>query len=190
MLGVGFGVAAVALRFADGAQVSLAGLTITAAPWLAWIGGGALAFAAAEDRAAVDRREGIEALAAARGISPAGLEAARVLAAMSGASLAIGVPLVILGLLTAALAGRPGVVAHRAGVALGAAIFAAIAGVTLGGVGAISGRVGRARGRWVLLAFVAGPAVIADLAGHTGWSIPGALGAVLDFLLGTRGLFA
>src|SRR5262245_45732488 len=106
VLVAGFAAVAVALRVADGAEASLSGLTLTAARWIAPVTGGALAFAAAEDRAAVDRREGIEALAAARGISPASLEAARVLAAMSAVTRAIGVPLGLLALLTAALAGR------------------------------------------------------------------------------------
>src|SRR5260221_13032009 len=81
LLTAGFAVAAIALRVADGAEASISGLTVTAAPWVAWIAGGALAFHAAGDRAAADCREGIEALAAARGAPSAGLDARRVLAA-------------------------------------------------------------------------------------------------------------
>jgi hypothetical protein len=62
-----------------------------------------------------------------------------------------------------------------------------VAGVTLGGLGAACGRVGHAQGRWLLVAAVVGPWMLADLAGHGAWSIPGALGAVLDFALGARG---
>ncbi len=106
LVAAGFAMAAVALRVTDGADASLSGVTAAAAPWIAWIAGAALAYAAAEDRAATDRREGIEALCAARGISPAGLESARALAAMTAIALAIGAPLVFLSLVTAALAGR------------------------------------------------------------------------------------
>jgi hypothetical protein len=67
-------------------------------------------------------------------------------------------------------------------------IVAVVAGVTLGGAGAVCGRIGRARGRWLLLAVIVGPWVLADLAGHGAWSIPGALGAVVDFVLGARHL--
>jgi hypothetical protein len=73
------------------------------------------------------------------------------------------------------------VVLASAAAGLGAVAFAVIAGVTLGGLGAICGSLGRARGRWLLFAAVFGPWVLADMAGHGGWSIPGALRAVLDF---------
>jgi hypothetical protein len=184
LVATGFGLVAVALRLADGPGASLAGLVPAAAPWIAWIAGASLAYAAAEDRAALDRGEGLEALAAARGISPAGLSSARALAAMTAIASAIGGPLLLLSLLTAALAGRPAAVIHRAGLGLGALVFAAVAGVTLGGVAALSAQVGRARGRWLLLALIVGPWALADLAGHGAWSIPGALGAVLEFVVG------
>jgi hypothetical protein len=183
----GFAVAALVLRASDGAEASLSGLTVIAAHWLPWIVGAPLALAAAEDREAADRREGIEALAAARGFSPRGLAAARVLAAMFEITVAVGLPLAALALFTAALAGRAQVAALRVGLAAGALVFAAITGVTLGAVGAACGRIARARGRWLLTAVVFGPWLVADLSGHGAWSIPGALGAALDFVLGTRG---
>jgi hypothetical protein len=179
----GFAGSAVVLRMADGADASLSGITAAAAPWVAWIAGASLAYAAAEDRASVDRREGIEALAAARGISPRGLESARVLAAMAAITSAIAVPLLTLALLTAALSGRASVALHRAGTGLGAVLFAVVAGVTLGSLASVCGRLGQARGRWLLLLAIVGPWALADLAGHGAWSIPGALGAVLDFVL-------
>ena len=89
-------------------------------------------------------------------------------------------------LLTAALAGHGGVALHRLALGVGAAGFAVVTGVTLGAVGSACGRVGRARGRWLLAAVVVGPWMLADLVGHGAWSIPGALGAVLDFALGAR----
>lgn len=186
VLAAGFAAVAVGLRLTDGADASLSGLTLAAARWIAPVTGGALAYAAAEDRVAADRREGIEALAAARGISPTSLEAARVLAAMAAVARGIGVPLGLLALLTTALAGSVPVVAHRLAVALGALVFAGVTGVTLGGVGAVCGRLGQGRGRWLLLAVVAGPWMLADLAGAGAWSIPGALRALLDFTLSGR----
>jgi ABC-type transport system involved in multi-copper enzyme maturation permease subunit len=179
----GLAAVAITLRVTDGPDASLSGLTASAAPWITLVTGGALALAAADDRAGADRQEGIEALVAARGFSPSSLEAARVLAAMSAVAVAIGVPLGLLSLLGALLAGRAQAVMHGAGVALAAAGFAVVAGVTLGGTGAVCGRLGRGRGRWLLFAVVAGPWMLADLAGHGAWSIPGALGVLLDFAL-------
>src|SRR4051812_36668390 len=77
---LGFGGSAVALRVADGAEARLEGLILGAASWIVWLAAAPLSLAAAEDRRALDRSDGVEALAAARGISPAGLESARVLA--------------------------------------------------------------------------------------------------------------
>lgn len=184
---LGFAGTAVVLRVSDGADASLSGLVVSASHWIPWLAGAPLALAAAEDRRALDRHDGIEALAAARGLSPVGLESARVLAAMAEIASVIAVPLVVLALVTAALAGGGGIALHRAMLGLGAVGFALVAGVTLGGVGSACGRLGRARGRWLLVAVVLGPWMLADLAGHGAWSIPGALGAVLDFALGMRG---
>jgi hypothetical protein len=180
----GFAVAVLALRFTDGAGAPLEGLVLEAARWVTWVAGVPLALAAAEDRAALDRREGIEVLAAARGVSPAALDSARALGAMNAIAAAIGVPLVTLAVLAAALADRVSVALQRAGLALGVLVFAVVAGVTLGGAGVASSRLGRARGRWLLVAVVVGPWALADLAGHGAWSIPGALDAVLDFVAG------
>jgi hypothetical protein len=179
----GFAAMAVVVRVSDGPEASLSGIPAAAAPWIAWIAGASLAYAAAEDRTSVDRREGVEALAAARGTSPGGLESARALAAMTAITSAIGVPLALLALLTAALAGRATVALERAGTGLGALVFAVAAGVTLGSVATVCARLGRARGRWLLFAAIVGPWALADLAGHGAWSIPGALDAVLDFVL-------
>jgi hypothetical protein len=185
LFAAGFAVAALVLRVTDGEGASLEGLTITAAHWIVWIAGVPLAFAAAEDHASIDRREGVEALAAMRGVSPTSLDSARALGAMTAVAWAIGAPLAALALLTAALAGGGSAALHRIGLGVAALAFAGIAGVTLGGVGSACGRAGRARGRWLLAAILVGPWALADLAGRGAWSIPGALGAVLDFLLGT-----
>jgi hypothetical protein len=178
---VGFAAVAITLRVMDGAEASLSGITSTAAHWLPWIIGAPLAFAAAEDRAARDRRDGIETLARSRGISARGIESARMLAAMTATTRAIGAPLLTLTVLVALLAGRLPVAIERAATCAGAVTFAVIAGVTLGGAGALCGRVGREHGRWLLAAVVLGPWVLADLAGRGAWSLPGALDAVLEF---------
>lgn len=186
LLAIGCGAAAVALRAHDGPDVSLVGLVSVAAHGIAWISGAPIALAAAEDHRAADRREGVLSLAAARGVSSSGLAAARVLGAMAEIATAIGGPLVALSLLTAGLAGRAAAAAHGIGIALGVALFALVAGVTLGGIGAACGRAGGGRGRWLLAAIVIGPWVLADLAGNSALSIPGALNAALDFALRAR----
>ena len=134
------------------------------------------------------RTRALIALCRSRLATSRACRAGRALAAMAAIASAIGVPLALLALFTAALAGHPGPALHRVGLGLGGVIFAVITGVTLGGAGAVCGRVGQARGRWLLLAVIAGPWALADLAGHGAWSIPGALGAVLDFTLSGRGL--
>jgi len=187
LVAVGFAAAAVMLRLADGTEARLEGLTSGAAPWIAWLAAAPLALAAAEDRAALDRRDGVEALAAARGVSPAGLESARALAAMTAIARSVGAPLVTLALLTAALAGRGAVALHRAADAAGALVFAVAVGVTVGGTAAACSRVGRARGRWLLAAVMVAPWALSDLAGRGGWSIPGALDALRIFVFGGAG---
>lgn len=180
---LGFAIMAVALRAEGGADASLADVVAGAARWVAWLAGAPLALAAAEDHAARDRRDGILALVAPRGISTAGLASARALAAMMEIARAIAVPLLLLAALTAGLAGRGRAVLESAGAGAGVVAFALVAGVTLGGLGAACGRIGRARGQRLLLGIVVLPWLLADLAGHGAWSIPGALAAVLDFAL-------
>jgi hypothetical protein len=182
---VAYGFAAIGLRASEGAEASLTGLTIGAAHLLPWLAGAPLALAAAADRADADRRDGVEALAAAHGIPGPNLEAARMLAAMGAVAWAIGAPLVLLALLTAALAARGAVVMARAEVALGAAVFAMASGVALGGLASICGRAARQKGGWLLVAVVVCPWALAELAGHGAWSLPGALDAVLDFTMAT-----
>jgi len=174
---------AVALRSVDGSLAPLEGLVPTAARWLAWVVAAPLALAAARDRRLLDRREGLDALAAARGFSASAVESARALGAMTSITAALGVPLVVLTLFTAALAGSVGLAVARLGLAVLAAVFAVITGVTLGGLASICARAGRARGRLLFFTVVTGPWMLADLLGHGAWSIPGVLAAVLDFTL-------
>jgi hypothetical protein len=181
---VGFAGTALVLRTSDGPGASLEGLVITAARWLVWLSAAPIALAAAEDRRAHDRREGIVALAAAHGLPPEALESARTLAAMAEIVSAIGAPLLVLSLLTAALAGHADVALARVGLGLSAGGFVIVTGVTLGGLAAACARVGGPRGRWLFVGLMAVPWMLADLAGHGSWSIPGALGAVLNAALG------
>jgi hypothetical protein len=178
-----FGGIALAIRSVDGSLAPLSGVVPTAARWLAWVAAAPLALAAARDRRLLDRRAGLDALAAARGFSASALEAARALGAMTTITAALGVPLIALTLFTAALAGSVGLAVARLGLAALAAVFAGIVGVTLGGLAAICARVGRGRGRLLFIAVVTGPWVLADLLGHGAWSVPGVLAAVLDFTL-------
>ena len=176
---------AVALRSVDGSLSPLEGLVPTAATWLAWAAAAPLALSAARDRRLLDRREGVDALAAARGFSAGALESARALGAMAAITTALGVPLVALTLFTAALAGSVRLALARLGLALLAAALSVIVGVTLGGLASLCARTGRARGRLLLVALVAGPWMLANFLGHGAWSIPGALEAVIDFTLRT-----
>lgn len=178
-----FAAIAVALRTVDGALSPLEGLVPSAATWLAWVVAAPLTLAAARDRRLLDRREGLDALAAARGFSASALEAARALGAMATITATLGVPLVSLTLFTAALAGSARLALARIGLAILAAAFSVIVGVTLGGVASLCARAGRARSRLLLFAVVAGPWALAELLDHGAWSIPGALAAVLDFTL-------
>jgi hypothetical protein len=177
----------VVLRLGDAQDGPLDAALRSAARWLALAAGGPIALAAAHDRAAADRREGIEALAAARGLSADALHGTRSIAAMIEVAAAIAAPAAALAALGALLAASgPGALRL---LALGAALaaFAAICGVTLGGLASISGRLAGPRGRSVLLSVLLIPWVLADLAGHAQWSIPGALEAFLSFAVRAAG---
>ena len=179
-----FAVTAIVLRISDGELVALSGLLRSAAVWAAWLAGAPIALAAAHDRRGRDRADGIDALAAARGAPRGAVEAARTLAAMMEAAAAVGVPVVLLAALDAALSGSFRVLGLRLAAMLAVAVFAATTGVTLGGVAAASGRIGGARGRSLFMAIVIAPWLVADFFGHASWSIPGALGALLSFGIG------
>lgn len=175
---------AVALRASDGADASFSGLVTQAARIVACVAGGAVALAAAGDRATLDRREGIEALAAVRGAPPLALAAGRALATMLQVIRAILGPMLALGVLAVILSGTLFVALSQLGVLLGVALFAVATGVVVGAAADICSRIGRRQGRWLLLAVVLGPWVVADIAGRSAWSIPGALSALLE--LSTR----
>jgi len=182
-----FGLFIVYLGARGGHGAPLEGLVAKAAPWCAWLAGAPAAFAAASDLAARDRHDGIDVLAAGRGLPSQALDVARGLGAMLFAAFTIGAPLVALALVSLAFADSASRAVARLGLVVGAAAFAVVAGVTLGGLGALSGRIGRERGRLVLLASVVIPWIVADWAGRGVFSIAGALSAMIDLTLRAGG---
>jgi hypothetical protein len=176
-----FAAMAAVLRVGDGPSAPLEGIIELGAASITWAAAMPTALAAARNRGVHDRVDGVEALAAARGIQARGLEAARAVAAMMQIARAIGIPLVGLALLTMALAGSLRGALARLGLAVWLAIFAAIAGVSLGSLATLCSRFGRRRGRLLLAVVVVVPWMLAALADSAVYSIPGALGAVLSF---------
>jgi hypothetical protein len=187
LLMTGFGLVALVLRADDGPDVALGGLFETAARTIAWAAGIPIGLAIAHDRGRADREAGVEALVAARGASRSALEAARTAAAMLQATIAIGLPLIVLALLGVALAGSVTSALRHLGLAAGLAGFSILAGVTIGGVAAACGRLGARRGRSLLAIVILVPWILTDLAGLRAWSIPGALSAALTFIVRASG---
>jgi hypothetical protein len=183
LVGIVSMVVAIVVRVSDGPDASLGGLVSTSARWVTWVAGAPLALAVAHDRRALDRSEGIEALVLVRGFGAQALESARALGAMIQIALVIGTPIVLLASLSVALSGTIPAALARAPFVVGAAAFAAVAGVTLGGVATVCGSLGAGRGRWLLLAVVVLPWILASELGRSSWSIPGVLQAALAFLL-------
>jgi hypothetical protein len=177
----------IVVRLDDAQDTPLDAPLRSAAEWLALAVGGPIALAAAHDRATADRRDGIEALAAARGIPAAALHATRSLAAMIEVAVAIAVPAAALAVLGALLAGSAAAALRPLAVGAAIAVFAAVCGVTLGGLASMSGRLAGPRGRSLVAAILLIPWVVADLAGNARWSIPGALDAFLSFAVRAAG---
>lgn len=178
-----FGVFAIVLRASEGAGAPLEGLIESCALSVAMLAATPTALAAASNRRAEDRDAGIEALAAMRGIPMRTLEGIRVAAAMSQIGRSIAVPMLVLTLLTVALAGSAAMALRRCLLALGLVTFSAIVGVTLGSIATLSARFGGRRSRALFLAIVLVPWMIAEMFGRGMYSIPGALNAALSFLV-------
>ncbi|WP_245677828.1 hypothetical protein [Chondromyces crocatus] len=185
-MGVALGQGALLALLQDGtsAAPALDGTLRSAAQWLAWMGAGPLALAAANDRPGADRSEGIEVLAASRGTYPATFHAAQTLAAMQMVALVIAAPVLLLALLGAGLSSTPAGAMRALGLGGGVLAFAVTTGILLGGLASISGRIAGPRGRSLLAAIVLVPWILADLAGNARWSIPGALDAFLSLATG------
>jgi hypothetical protein len=182
-----FGVAVV-LRAEDGPGAQVGGLLRGAAAAIAWLSGGALAMAAARDAEAADRAEGIEALVAARGVGAGLLRGARTLGATAQIARSVGVPLAVLALGTAALAGDVPSALRRVAAALALLAWGGVAGVTLAAFAAASVRLFGKRGPTALVLFVLGERAVAEALGAAAWSVPGALNAALGLLLGVTGV--
>jgi hypothetical protein len=150
----------------------------------AWLVGAPLGLALARGRAAADRAEGIEALAAARGASRGALGAARRASGLLLGARLVAAPVLLVGLV-AALGSRSarGALANGS-AAIAAILFAAVAGFTIATAAHLAAAIGPRRGRSVLALIVIGPWLAADLAGHPAWSLPGALDALLSLWMG------
>jgi hypothetical protein len=130
----------------------------------------------------------VEALVAARGVSASLLRAARTLGTSSHIARTLAVPLCLLGLSTAALAADVESAVRRVAAGIALFLWASIAGITLGALAALSGRLFRARGPTALFLFVIGERMVADALGLGAWSVPGALGAAFSLLMGATGI--
>lgn len=178
---------ALAIRVTDGPSAPIEGLLRKAAGAVAWISGGALALAAARDAAIADRRDGVEALVAARGVGASLLGAARTLGATSQIGRSIAVPCALLALATAGLAADVATALRRVAAAFAFLAWGVVAGVTLGALAAACARLFRHRGATALLVLVLGERLVAGSLGFAAWSVPGALRSALALLLGLAG---
>lgn len=172
--------ATAALRLGGGED-----LGASVAGWIAegslWLAGLPVALSAAGDGLRRDAEEGIVTLTAARGLGLRSLELARTLAAIRLVSVRVALAPIVASLTwllsTFALAG-----AARALAA--SLLFAVAAGVTFGGLGAACARLGRPRGRTLLLVALFVPWLLASLAGRASFSLPGALSALASLAFG------
>lgn len=174
---------AIVVRASDGPSAPLDGLIDVGAGSITCVAAAPTTLAAASDRRTADREGGIEALSAMRGIHVAHLELARTYAAMVHITRTTALPLVTLALSIAAMASTLSLAAQRIGVMLGLVGFAAMVGVVLGSMAALSARVGGRRGKLVVSTVVLLPWLVGGFFGRGTYSIPGALDAALSLIL-------
>lgn len=185
----GFGLVALVLRAVDGPSASLGKLMIAATKVIACVVAAPIALAASNDRARADRDDGIEALAESHGIDRYVLRAVRVAAAMYQTALSIGLPILVLSMLSLMLSGTIALAARNLGLMLGLTLFSALAGFTIGAIADLCGRIGMARGRLLFSLVIVLPWIFSDLA-EKPWSIPSALHAALNWIVRTSGFGA
>jgi hypothetical protein len=182
LVGLVCGVSLLIVRVVDGAEVSVGGSVAVASAWIAWLGAGPVALAAADRQDARSREEGLDELGGMRGVPAAWLDASRTLAAMTQVALVIAAPLTVLALVAAAIAPSAAAAGRALAHGVGALAFAVATGIAVGGLAALFGRARRG-GPLLLIAIVVGPWLIASAFGRAAWSIPGALSATLSLLL-------
>lgn len=162
----------------DSARLELAGWVTHSARWVAWLAAAPFALSIAHRPAERDREDGIEHLALSSGSSRGELGAARLVAAMQELCVRIALPSMAVTLGLAAMARSAPLLAH----ALLLLVFAFVAAACLGLVTMMAGYYGGARGRWLLVAVIVVPWALSDLWRAPGWSLPGALDALLVLL--------
>lgn len=175
---------AIVSRLGEPLGLDARGLVAEAACASFWVAALPIALAAADDRARVDREEGIALLVASRGGSIDGLAIARLVAAMGSVAIALALPTFAVAL--AALGTwSPGEGFGRlARGLLAAGLFALSGGVVLGSAASLCERAALRRGRSLLFGLVLVPWILADLVGRPSLSIPGALDALVSLSLG------
>lgn len=173
----------VAMRAAEGASAPTVKLAVGAVRLSMWLVACAVALAASKQRAIADRRDGIEMLALARGFDGSRLTMARSLAAGAFALRWMLLPAIVGGLGSALSAGSLKVVGARLLVTLSCVVFAAVAAVVLGPLGAVADAFAPNRGRSLLLAVLLLSGLASEIAADPAVSITGALLTVLNGLL-------
>jgi hypothetical protein len=178
------------LRAADGPTAPTLAIPVKVARAALWLSAFPLAFAAAHQRRIVDRRDGIEALALARGVDGGRMVSARFAATLSRSVLCVAAPAVLAGAVSLACANTLRSAADRLLVLAVVSGFGVVAGAVLGSLGALSELVAPQRGRSVLLATLFVSWGLADLAERPFFSITGALALALKGTLRALGLGA
>ncbi|MFO0614597.1 MAG: hypothetical protein U0414_18575 [Polyangiaceae bacterium] len=179
---------AVALRSIDGPTAAIEGYVVLAARASAWLCGGLVALSAANQRAWTDRRDGVEILAAMRGVRGRALEVARFASvALEIARSTLVAPWGV-GLLAVALAGSASSALSRALVLLSVTLFALVEGAVVGAVAYALDRLRPAGARGLLVAVVVLPWALLDLIGAPGLSVPGFMSGVLGVALRVIGM--
>jgi hypothetical protein len=175
-------IGAVAIAFVMGVTMGRASVLTDLVPvatrWLIWLCATPILFVVASWRAQTDRTDGIDTLTALHGVSPRMLSIARAAAAMIEISWRMALLTTLLCASLATIAPSLALLVQGVGLLL----FAAAAGLVLGGIGSACGHWGRMRGRALLALVVIAPWVVSDIWVQPGWSIPGMLDAGLAFL--------
>ena len=148
---------AMIVLMSSGGRDATPALGVAALGWLTWYVGGCAALSAAADFGSRDRREGIDVLVLQRGQSLRALQRARWLAAACRMAALIGLPALLLGLLSAAAAPTWYALGRRVMLCLSSCGYAVLLAFVLATLARTSSRLFPSRGGWVLLAVLLGP---------------------------------